>query len=174
MEARTRSCRLAAAVLCRRVAASAAETATVDSVFALWPACPLHPPPGWTPPRLPGGRRGGTGSGVPVRVGQPPRAGVGPSRVRRVPGQVVGVLPAGFVAPPGRGRCGWASPPGLVWYHPAYAEFLARLSSFSRLILFDRLGNGLSDRGPTGHGVEDWMDDARSVMAAAGSARAAF
>jgi class 3 adenylate cyclase len=69
---------------------------------------------------------------------------------------------------------GWASHLGLVWDHPAYAEFLARLSSFSRLILFDRLGNGLSDRGPTGHGFEDWMDDARSVMAAAGCERAAF
>jgi hypothetical protein len=40
---------------------------------------------------------------------------------------------------------GWASHLGLVWDHPAYAEFLGRLSSFSRLILFDRLGNGLSD-----------------------------
>jgi pimeloyl-ACP methyl ester carboxylesterase len=69
---------------------------------------------------------------------------------------------------------GWASHLGLVWDHPAYAEFLARLSSFSRLILFDRLGNGLSDRGPTGHGFEDWMDDARRVMAAAGCERAAF
>src|SRR5512132_1871332 len=69
---------------------------------------------------------------------------------------------------------GWASHLGLVWDHPAYAAFLARLSSFSRLILFDRLGNGLSDRGPTGHGFEDWMDDARRVMAAAGCERAAF
>src|SRR4029453_11236019 len=69
---------------------------------------------------------------------------------------------------------GWASHLGLVWDHPAYAEFLARLSSFSRLILFDRRGNGLSARGPTGHGFEDWMDDARRVMAAAGCERAAF
>jgi class 3 adenylate cyclase len=69
---------------------------------------------------------------------------------------------------------GWASHLGLVWDHPAYAEFLGRLSSFSRLILFDRLGNGLSDRGPTGHAFEDWMDDARWVMAAAGCERAAF
>jgi pimeloyl-ACP methyl ester carboxylesterase len=42
---------------------------------------------------------------------------------------------------------GWASHLGLLWDNPASAEFLARLSSFSRLILFDRLGNGLSDPG---------------------------
>jgi class 3 adenylate cyclase len=69
---------------------------------------------------------------------------------------------------------GWASHLGLLWDNPASAEFLGRLSSFSRLILFDRLGNGLSDRGPTGHTFEDWMDDARRVMAAAGCERAAF
>ena len=50
---------------------------------------------------------------------------------------------------------------GLVWDNPAFAGFLGRLSSFSRLILLDRLGNGLSDRGPTGHTFEDWMDDVR-------------
>src|SRR4029450_13980649 len=69
---------------------------------------------------------------------------------------------------------GWASHLGLMWDHPAYAEFLARLASFSRLILFDRLGNGPSGRGPPAHPFEDWMDDARQVMAAAGCERAAF
>jgi pimeloyl-ACP methyl ester carboxylesterase len=69
---------------------------------------------------------------------------------------------------------GWASHLGLLWDNPAFAGFLDRLSSFSRLILFDRLGNGLSDRGPTGHAFEDWMDDVRGVMAAVGSERAAF
>ena len=36
-----------------------------------------------------------------------------------------------------------------------------KLSSFSRLILFDRLGDGLSDRGPSGHTFDDEMDDVR-------------
>jgi len=63
---------------------------------------------------------------------------------------------------------------GLVWDNPAFAGFLGRLSSFSRLILLGRLGNGLSDRGPTGHTFEDWMDDVRCVLEAAGAARAAF
>ena len=69
---------------------------------------------------------------------------------------------------------GWSSHLGLAWDHPSVAEYFRKLSSFSRLILFDRLGNGLSDRGPTGHAFEDWMDDVRCVMAAAGSQQAAF
>jgi class 3 adenylate cyclase len=62
----------------------------------------------------------------------------------------------------------------LLWDNPAVSGFLTKLSSFSRLILCDRLGNGLSDRGPTGHVFEDWMDDLRCVLAAVGSERAAL
>ena len=69
---------------------------------------------------------------------------------------------------------GFPSNLALLWDNPALAGFLTKLASFSRLILFDRLGNGLSDRGPTGHAFEDWMDDLRLVMAAAGSERAAL
>jgi class 3 adenylate cyclase len=69
---------------------------------------------------------------------------------------------------------GWPSHLGLLWEHPSLAGFLGKLSSFSRLIVFDRLGNGLSDRGPTGHAFEDTMDDVGCVMAAVGSERAAF
>src|SRR4051795_9713927 len=69
---------------------------------------------------------------------------------------------------------GWPSHLALMWENPAFAEFLHRLASFSRLILFDRLGNGLSDRGPTGHAFEDWMDEVRCVLEAAGSRRASF
>src|SRR5215212_10649978 len=69
---------------------------------------------------------------------------------------------------------GWPSHLVLMWENPAFAEFLHRLASFSRLILFDRTGNGMSDRGPTGHAFEDWMDDVTTVLDAAGSERAAF
>jgi len=69
---------------------------------------------------------------------------------------------------------GWPSHLALMWEHPAFASFLQRLASFSRLILFDRLGNGMSDRGPTGQAFEDSMDEVRSVLAAVGSKRAAF
>jgi pimeloyl-ACP methyl ester carboxylesterase len=69
---------------------------------------------------------------------------------------------------------GWPTHLGLLWEDPSFARFLGKLSSFSRLILFDRLGDGLSDRGPTGHTFDDEMDDVRCVLAAAGSERAAF
>jgi class 3 adenylate cyclase len=69
---------------------------------------------------------------------------------------------------------GWPTHLGLMWEDPSFAGFLGKLSSFSRLILFDRLGDGLSDRGPTGHTFDDEMDDVRCVLAAAGSERAAF
>src|ERR671928_1986841 len=69
---------------------------------------------------------------------------------------------------------GWPSHLGLLWEHPSVAEFLGKLSSFSRLILFDHLGMGLSDRGPTGHAFEEAMEDVRCVLAAVGSQRAAL
>jgi class 3 adenylate cyclase len=69
---------------------------------------------------------------------------------------------------------GWPTHLALQWEHPAFAGFLRRLASFSRLILFDRPGTGLSDRGPTGQPFEEWMDDVRTVMAAVGSERAAL
>ena len=69
---------------------------------------------------------------------------------------------------------GWPSHLALMWEYPAFAAFLHGLASFSRLILFDRLGIGMSDRGPTGRAFEDGMDDIRTVLAAAGSERAAL
>ena len=71
---------------------------------------------------------------------------------------------------------GWVSNVDLVWDEPAYAGFLDRLASFSRLILFDKRGTGLSDPVafdalPT---LEQRMDDVRAVMDAAGSERAAL
>jgi class 3 adenylate cyclase len=72
--------------------------------------------------------------------------------------------------------------PGLVshlelfWEEPAYSRFLHRLASFSRLILMDRLGTGLSDRLAPGEAstYEQRMDDIRAVMDAVGSERAAL
>ena len=53
------------------------------------------------------------------------------------------------------------------------ARFLRRLSSFSRLILFDKRGVGLSDRVISVPTLEERMEDVRAVMEAAGSQRAA-
>jgi class 3 adenylate cyclase len=69
---------------------------------------------------------------------------------------------------------GWPSNLALQWEHRGFARFLSRLAGFSRLILFDRPGTGLSDRGPTGQVFEDRLDDIRCVMDAVGSERTAF
>ena len=61
----------------------------------------------------------------------------------------------------------------IMWEWPAWARYLNRLASFSRLILFDMRGVGLSDRGPEPPVVELQMDDVRAVMDAAGSETAA-
>jgi class 3 adenylate cyclase/dienelactone hydrolase len=84
--------------------------------------------------------------------------------------QVVGDGPFDLVYVPG-----WISNIELMWDDPAHAHLLQRLASFSRVILFDKRGTGLSDpvpldRLPT---LETRMDDVRAVMDAAGSERAA-
>jgi class 3 adenylate cyclase len=70
---------------------------------------------------------------------------------------------------------GLASHLEVFWEEPAYSRFLHRLASFSRLILMDRLGTGLSDRLPPNQAstFEQRMDDIRAVMDAVGSERAA-
>jgi pimeloyl-ACP methyl ester carboxylesterase len=85
--------------------------------------------------------------------------------------QVVGNGPFDLVYVPG-----WISNVELMWDEPSHAHLLRRLASFSRLILFDKRGTGMSDpvpldRLPT---LEQRMDDVRAVMDAAGSARAAL
>ena len=60
------------------------------------------------------------------------------------------------------------------WEEPRHAHFLGRLASFSRLILFDKRGTGLSDRPAGLPDLETRMDDVRAVMDAVGSARAAL
>jgi class 3 adenylate cyclase len=69
---------------------------------------------------------------------------------------------------------GWPTHLGLMWENPSSASFLRGLSSFSRLLLYDRVGGGLSDRGHTGYVFEDEMDDVRAVMTATSSPRAAL
>ena len=55
-----------------------------------------------------------------------------------------------------------------MWNEPAWAYFLNRLASFSRLILFDMRGVGLSDRGPEPPTIELQRDDVAAVMDAVG------
>ena len=85
--------------------------------------------------------------------------------------QVVGEGPFDLVYVPG-----WVSNIDLMWDEPGYAAFLERLASFSRLIIFDKRGTGLSDPVPLDQlpTLEQRMDDVRAVMDAAGSTRAAL
>lgn len=61
----------------------------------------------------------------------------------------------------------------VMWEEPRWARYLDRLASFSRLIVFDMRGVGLSDRGPEPPFLELQMDDVRAVMDAAESKTAA-
>ncbi|HZN42269.1 MAG TPA: adenylate/guanylate cyclase domain-containing protein [Actinomycetota bacterium] len=69
---------------------------------------------------------------------------------------------------------GWVTNVEAMWEEPNVARFLDRLASFSRLILFDKRGVGLSDRVPNDRlpDLETRMDDVRAVMDAVGSERA--
>ena len=68
---------------------------------------------------------------------------------------------------------GFVSNVEMVWEIPAAARFLERLASFSRLIIFDKRGTGLSDRVPVDRlpSLEERIDDLRAVMEAVGSER---
>src|ERR1051326_9625333 len=62
----------------------------------------------------------------------------------------------------------------LYWEGPAWSDFFSRLAFFSRLLLFDKRGTGLSDRMAGIATLEERMDDVRAVMDAAGSEKAAL
>jgi class 3 adenylate cyclase len=85
--------------------------------------------------------------------------------------QVIGEGPVDLVFVPG-----WITHVELSWDDPSEAAFRRRLASFSRLIVFDKRGTGLSDRVPATEVpiLEERMDDVRAVMDAAGSERAAL
>jgi pimeloyl-ACP methyl ester carboxylesterase len=69
---------------------------------------------------------------------------------------------------------GWVSNIDYFWLEPSMNRFLHRLSSFARLIVFDKRGTGLSDKTAQLPTLEQRMDDVRAVMDAVGSQRAAL
>jgi class 3 adenylate cyclase len=85
--------------------------------------------------------------------------------------QVVGEGPFDLVYVPG-----WVTNLEYGWESPLVTRYYERLASFSRLILFDKRGTGLSDRVPISElpTLEQRMDDVRAVMDAVGSERAAL
>jgi pimeloyl-ACP methyl ester carboxylesterase len=89
----------------------------------------------------------------------------------RIAYQVVGNGPLDLVFVPG-----YTPNLGVHWEDPGYDNLLRRLGAFTRLILLDKRGTGLSDRVDTHHlpTLETRMDDVRAVMDAAGSGHAAL
>lgn len=81
--------------------------------------------------------------------------------------QVVGDGPADLILVPG-----FVSHVEVAWEEPRLAHFLSRLASFSRLIVFDKRGTGMSDPVSSPPSMEERMDDIRAVMDATASARA--
>jgi pimeloyl-ACP methyl ester carboxylesterase len=67
---------------------------------------------------------------------------------------------------------GWVSNVEVNWEEPMLARFLAQLARYTRLIVFDKRGTGLSDRVSEVASLEVRMDDVRAVMDAAGSRQA--
>jgi pimeloyl-ACP methyl ester carboxylesterase len=70
---------------------------------------------------------------------------------------------------------GYVSNVEFAWEEPLLARFFNRLARFSRLILFDKRGTGLSDRVPRSElpSLEERMDDVIAVLDAVGSERTA-
>ncbi|HEX5184854.1 MAG TPA: alpha/beta fold hydrolase [Allosphingosinicella sp.] len=87
----------------------------------------------------------------------------------RIAYQMVGDGPIDLVCVPG-----WVTHLELGWEEPSLARFYRGMAGFSRLILFDKRGTGLSDRAAGLPTIEQRMDDVRAVMDAAGSRRAAI
>ena len=107
---------------------------------------------------------------------------IGPRRMNTVPEtryvksgdvhiayQVIGSGPIDLVMVPG-----WVSNVECFWEEPSVARFFESLASFSRLIIFDKRGVGLSDPVQGTPTFEERMDDIRAVMDAVGSERAAL
>ena len=83
--------------------------------------------------------------------------------------QVLGDGPIDLVYAPG-----WVSNVEYGWQNPDFARFFRRLSSFCRLMLFDKRGTGLSDREVGFPTLDQRTDDIRAVMNAVGSDKAAI
>jgi pimeloyl-ACP methyl ester carboxylesterase len=83
--------------------------------------------------------------------------------------QVVGDGPIDLVLVPG-----FISNVEYGWEEPGLAAFYRELATFSRLVLFDKRGTGLSDRVSGIPTLETRMDDVRAILDAVGSQRAAL
>ncbi len=63
---------------------------------------------------------------------------------------------------------GWVTHVGLDWQEPLWVRWFERMTSFARVVRFDKRGTGMSDRTPGVPTPDERMEDARAVMDAAG------
>lgn len=70
----------------------------------------------------------------------------------------------------------WLQNLDAMWDEPSIARYFGRLGSFSRVVCFDKRGSGVSDPVPLDAipSIEQWMDDGRAALDAAGVGRAAL
>jgi class 3 adenylate cyclase len=83
--------------------------------------------------------------------------------------QVVGDGPMDLVIVPG-----WFSHVDMLWADPGWTSFVGQLASFSRVILYDKRGTGLSDPVDGVPTLESRVDDLRAVLDAANCRPAAM
>jgi class 3 adenylate cyclase len=83
--------------------------------------------------------------------------------------QVIGQGPFDLLFVPG-----FVSNIEIIWQSPEQSAFFRRLASFSRLILFDKRGTGMSDRGSQIFSLEQRMHDVQAILDAVGSKQTAL
>src|SRR5262249_44196830 len=83
--------------------------------------------------------------------------------------QVVGDGPFDLLFVPG-----FVSNIEAAWRNPDQSAVFRRLASFCRLILFDKRGTGMSDRGTQDFTLEQRMHDVQAILDAVGSRKAAL
>jgi class 3 adenylate cyclase/pimeloyl-ACP methyl ester carboxylesterase len=100
---------------------------------------------------------------------QPPKTQYARNGAVNIAYQVVGDGPTDLAIVPG-----FISHVDLWWTIPETTAFIRRLAGFSRLILFDKRGTGLSDPVAGPSTLEERMEDLHAVLDAAGSQRCAL
>ncbi len=83
--------------------------------------------------------------------------------------QVIGDGPFDLLVVPG-----FVSNVEAIWQSPNRSEFFRRLASYCRVILFDKRGTGMSDRGSQIFTLEQRMHDVQAILDEVGSERAAL
>ncbi|HYH11211.1 MAG TPA: adenylate/guanylate cyclase domain-containing protein, partial [Thermomicrobiales bacterium] len=98
-----------------------------------------------------------------------PKTGYARNGDVRIAYQVVGDGPIDLILTPP-----FISHVDLWWMLPETTRFMERLASYTRLILYDKRGTGLSDPAVHAPSLEDRMEDLRAVLDAAGAERPAL